>query len=286
MTFSKHFALSLLIVSLVLANNAFANVNKIIRIATTTSTENSGLLRHLTPVFEEKTGYKLHFIAVATGKALQMGRDGDVDLMLVHAKKAEEKIVAEGFGVERIPVMCNDFVIVGPKDAPLSITNKQSIEDVLEAIANTKSRFISRGDDSGTHKKELSLWQMTTIQPTSNTARWYLEAGQGMGKVLQMTGELGAYTLTDRGTWLAYRDKLPLTIVYQGNPLLFNPYGIIAVNPNKYPDTNFDGAQAFIQWISSSEGQALIGSFKIYDKVLFSPHTDSKCYPDNVTLIK
>ncbi|MCL4111202.1 UNVERIFIED_CONTAM: hypothetical protein GTU68_043115 [Idotea baltica] len=276
MTQKAFIHLFLIVTTLFFTGNAFSDDNKLIRIATTTSTENSGLLKYLSPTFEEKTGYKLHFIAVGTGKALQMGRDGDVDLMLVHAKPAEEKIVAEGFGVKRYPVMYNDFVIVGPKDAKANLSDKKSIEEVLETISSKKRRFVSRGDDSGTHKKELSLWKQTKHMPNSKTDRWYIEAGQGMGKVLQMAGEMGAFTMTDRGTWLAYMNKTPLTIVFEGNPILFNPYGMIAVNPKKYPDTNIKGAQAFIDWMTSQEGQALIGNFKISGKVLFIPNAESK----------
>ena len=273
----RHVFLNLLFVITILgfSNSAFSQDDKLIRIATTTSTENSGLLKYLSPKFEEDTGYKLHFIAVGTGKALQMGRDGDVDLMLVHAKTAEEKIVAEGYGVRRYPVMYNDFVIVGPKESQALFADDNSIEKVLEKISKTKSKFISRGDDSGTHKKELSLWKMTNSMPNNKTDRWYIEAGQGMGKVLQMTGELGGFTMTDRGTWLAYMNKVPLSIVFEGNPMLFNPYGMIAVNPEKYPDTNIKGAQTFIDWMISPKGQALIGDFKISGKVLFIPNADA-----------
>ena len=200
--------------------------------------------------------------------------------MLVHAKEAEDTFVAEGNGVKRHPVMYNDFVIVGPKDSKTTFSDKTSIEEVLDEIAKTKSKFVSRGDDSGTHKKELSLWQQSKVIPNNKTDRWYIEAGQGMGKVLQMAGELGAYTLTDRGTWLAYMNKLPLSIAFEGNPMLFNPYGIIAVNPKKYPDTNFKGAKAFINWMTSAEGQALIGNFKISGKVLFIPNAESEIATD------
>ncbi len=262
-------------------NSAFSKDQKLIRIATTTSTENSGLLKYLSPVFEKQTGYKLHFIAVGTGKALQMGRDGDVDLMLVHAKEAEEKFVAEGHGVKRHPVMYNDFVIVGPQESLTNFTDKKSIEAVLEEIAKNKDKFVSRGDDSGTHKKELSLWKLTDIDHLKKSGRWYIEAGQGMGKVLQMAGELGAFTMTDRGTWLAYMNKIPLSIIFEGNPMLFNPYGMIAVSPEKYPDTNFKGAQTFIEWMTSAEGQALIGEFKISGKVLFIPNTKSELKKDD-----
>ncbi len=276
MTKKTFLNLFLIVYALFFTSSAFSNDNKLIRVATTTSTENSGLLKYLSPKFKEKSGYNLHFIAVGTGKALQMGRDGDVDLMLVHAKAAEEKIVAEGYGVKRYPVMYNDFVIVGPKESKVTFAGKKTIEEVLEIIATTKSKFISRGDDSGTHKKELSLWKQTKSMPNNKTDRWYIEAGQGMGKVLQMAGEMEAFTMTDRGTWLAYMDKLPLSIVFEGNPKLFNPYGMIAVNPEKYPDTNIKGAQIFIDWMISPEGQALIGNYKISGKVLFKPNANSK----------
>ena len=266
------FKLVLLFIFLGSSHPVFSKDSKLIRIATTTSTENSGLLKYITPKFEESTGYKLHFIAVGTGKALQMGRDGDVDLMLVHAKEAELKFVAEGHGVKRHPVMYNDFVIVGPKSSASQFAEKSTIKEVLEHIAASQEKFVSRGDDSGTHKKELSLWQTTDYMPNKKAGRWYIEAGQGMGKVLQMAAELDAFTMTDRGTWLAYKDKIPLSIVFEGNPKLFNPYGIIAVNPKNYPDTNVKGAQSFIEWMTSAEGQSLIGEFKIVDQVLFIPN--------------
>ena len=275
MTFKYIFHTTFLFIFLLCTNNAFSESDKLIRVATTTSTENSGLLKYLAPKFEDKTGYKLHFIAVGTGKALQMGKDGDVDLMLVHAKTAEEKIVAEGFGVKRYPVMYNDFVIVGPQESSKTFKSKSTIQDVLEHIAENKDKFVSRGDDSGTHKKELSLWKLTKSASAKNSGRWYIEAGQGMGKVLQMAGELGAFTMTDRGTWLAYMNKSPLSIVFEGNPILFNPYGMIAVNPEKYPDTNYEGAQTFIDWMTSPEGQELIGEFKISGEVLFIPNANS-----------
>lgn len=276
MTFKHFITFLILTVTLLFNLQSHAENNTLIRVATTTSTENSGLLKYLSPKFEEQTGYKLHFIAVGTGKALQMGRDGDVDLMLVHAKAAEETFVEQGYGVKRVPVMYNDFVIVGPQENAALFSEFHSLEQVLDKIAKTKSTFVSRGDDSGTHKKELSLWKKAKSIPNPKTDRWYIEAGQGMGKVLQMAGELGAYTMTDRGTWLAYSNKVPLSIVFEGNPLLFNPYGLIAVNPAKYPDTNSQGAQAFIEWMTSPTGQRLIGDFKISGKVLFIPNANEK----------
>jgi len=243
--------------------------NTIIRLATTTSTENSGLLRYLLPQFEKEAGYKVHTIAVGTGKALRMGRDGDVDVLLVHALNAEKKFINEKHGVERFAVMMNDFVIVGPKKDPAELSKVKTITDAFRNIASTKSKFISRGDDSGTHKKERSLWAKADLKPANSA--WYLEAGQGMGKVLQMANEMDAYTLTDRGTWLAYERKSPLSIAFEGDSSLFNPYGIIAVNPNKYSDINHLGANALIHWITSDSGQQMIGNFRIAGKVLFKP---------------
>ena len=245
--------------------------NKLIRLATTTSTENSGLLTYLLPQFEKDSGYKVHVIAVGTGKALRMGRDGDVDVLLVHALKAEEKFVAEGFGDKRFPVMYNDFVIVGPADQVSSFASVGKATDALEKIASSNKRFVSRGDDSGTHKKELSLWKASNSMPGSNKDEWYIQAGQGMGKVLQMAGEMDAFTLTDRGTWLSYMGKLPLKIVFEGDPVLFNPYGIIAVSQKKHPHSNKAGADALIHWMTSEKGQHLIGEFKVAEKVLFTP---------------
>ena len=253
---------------------------KILRLATTTSTENSGLLQYLLPMFERNTGFQVHVIAVGTGKALRMGRDGDVDVVLVHAQAAEQKFVDEGFGVKRVDVMYNDFVIVGPATDPASVHNSTSATNGLRNIAKNKATFISRGDDSGTNKKELSLWKDAYIKPKGE---WYREAGQGMGKVLQMAGELSAYTLTDRGTWLAYQSKSPLKIVYQSDPVLFNPYGIIAVNPSRYPDINNAGAQALIGWITSPAGQKLIGSYTVAGSLLFTPSADTGQFAREIT---
>jgi len=246
--------------------------DKTLRLATTTSTENSGLLGELLPAFTQETGYTVHVIAVGTGKALRMGRDGDVDVVLVHARAAEDKFIAEGYGEKRYDVMYNDFVIVGPHGDPAGIATAKTAVDALKAIADSQSIFISRGDDSGTHKKERKLWEKAGIQPAG---RWYREAGQGMGKVLQIAGEVDGYTLTDRGTWLAYKAKSPLQIAFQGDPALFNPYGIIAVNPARHTGVNHDGAQALIRWMISPEGQRLIGEFRIGDNTLFTPSADA-----------
>lgn len=246
-----------------------------IRLATTTSTDNSGLLAEILPAFTAATGYPIHVIAVGTGKALRMGRDGDVDVVLVHARTAEDKFVDEGHGVKRFGVMYNDFVLVGPADDPAGIAKAQDIISALQSIAAHEASFISRGDDSGTHKKELGLWKKSAIQPEG---KWYLEVGQGMGKVLQIASEMDAYTLTDRGTWLAYQAKSPLKIDFQGDPLLFNPYGIIAVNPKRYPDINLAGANALIKWLISPDGQERIGNFRIGKNQLFTPSADAGAF--------
>lgn len=244
---------------------------QVIRLATTTSTENSGLLGALLPRFTEATGYEVHVIAAGTGKALRMGRDGDVDVVLVHARSAEDRFVAEGFGEKRYGVMYNDFVLVGPRGDPAGVRKAGSAADALKAIADSQSPFVSRGDDSGTHKKELGLWQKAGLKPEG---RWYREAGQGMGKVLQIAGEMNAYTLVDRGTWLAYLNKVPLQIDFEGDPLLFNPYGIIAVDPKRHPEANHRGALALINWMISAEGQRMIGQFRVGDNRLFTPSAD------------
>jgi len=238
----------------------------IIKMATTTSTDNSGLLAELLPAFEEQSGYTVQVIAVGTGKALRMGEDGDVDVVLVHARPAEDKFVAEGYGEKRYGVMYNDFVLVGPEDDPAKVGATDTAAAGLANIAAAEAVFVSRGDDSGTHKKEKSLWQAADVKPEG---QWYREAGQGMGKVLQMAGELDAYTLTDRGTWLAYQSKLPLEIVLEGDEKLFNPYGIIAVNPERYPDINHTGAQTLIDWLVSEDGQTRINAFKLDGEQLF-----------------
>ncbi len=240
----------------------------ILRLATTTSTDNSGLLQVLLPPFEQRSGVKVHVIAVGTGKALHLAREGDVDLVLVHARKAEEALVDDGFGVNRRDLMYNDFVIVGPRSDPAGIRGSQDAVAALARIPVADTLFLSRGDDSGTHKREKQLWGLANIEPRG---KWYREAGQGMGKVLQMSGELGAYTLTDRGTWLALRKRLPLEILTQGDERLFNPYGIIAVNPARYPDANYLGAMQLIAWMTSPEGQALIGNFRVEGQALFIP---------------
>ncbi len=239
-----------------------------IMLATTTSTDHSGLLRHLLPVFERESGYRVRVIAVGTGKALRMGRDGDVDLVLVHAPAAEQAFVIGGFGTEREAVMYNDFILVGPSGDPAGLGKTGSAAVALKRIAASQALFVSRGDDSGTHKKERALWKAAGIQPGGT---WYRQAGQGMGKVLQMADEMEAYTLADRGTWLAYRDKSTLAITHEGDTAMHNPYGIIAVNPQRHPGGNYAGAKRLIRWITSAGAQRMIGDFRIGGEQLFTP---------------
>jgi len=239
-------------------------------IATTTSTRDSGLLDAILPNFQEKTGIEPKVIAVGTGKALQMGVDGEADVLLVHAKASEEAFVAAGDGVERFDVMYNDFVIVGPVGDPNDLAGNK-VEACLTAINNNQYPFVSRGDDSGTHKKEQAFWGQYDIMPEGD---WYISAGKGMGDVLQMASELEAYTMTDRATYLALKDNLSLDIIVEGDDQLFNQYGVIAVNPDKNDYINAEGAEAFIDWILSDETQALIATYGIdqYGQPLFTPN--------------
>lgn len=242
-------------------------------LATTTSTQDSGLLDYILPDFKEKTGIEAKVVAVGTGKAIQMGVDGEADVLLVHAKSSEEEFVANGDGLERFDVMYNDFVIIGPKDDTASI-EEQSKGDVGVAftlISEGQYKFISRGDDSGTDKKEKGIWKEIGIEPQGD---WYVSTGKGMGEVLQMTNEMLGYTLSDRATFLSMKDSLDLKIVVESDTKLLNQYGVIAVNPEKNENINAEGAQAFIEWILSDETQKLIGEYGVeeYGQALFTPN--------------
>ena len=245
--------------------------------ATTTSTDNTGLLDYLAPIFAEDTGWTLEWSSVGTGEALAMGQNGDVDIVLVHSKASEEEFVANGYGVERVPVMYNDFVIVGPEAED---TYGDDVEACLRAVADGQLPFVSRGDDSGTDKKEKKLWPAYEIDPAQNPN--YIESGQGMGATITMADEQQAYCLTDRGTWLANKMnadlEIELNIVCQGAKDLLNQYGVIAVNPEMYEDTNIEAANAFIEWICSEEIQTLIGQFGVeeYGQALFTPNAGAE----------
>ena len=239
-----------------------------IKMATTTSTDNSGLLDVLIPPFEKKFDVKVDIIAVGTGKALKLGENGDVDIVFVHARAAEEKFVKDGYGVNRRDVMYNDFIIIGPKNDPAGVKGMKDVAMALKKIAGKRASFISRGDESGTHQKEKSLWEVAKITPEGD---WYLETGQGMGATLQIADEKQAYTITDRGTYLAYKGKIDLPILVEGDKRLFNPYGIIAVNPAKHAHVNYIYAMAFIGWVTSVQGQKIIAEHKLFGKALFYP---------------
>ncbi len=229
-----------------------------LRLATTTSTEDTGILPVLNTPFEKMLNIKVDVISVGTGKALELGARGDVDVVLVHAREAEDKFVANGSGINRRDVMYNDFIIIGPEKDPAKIKGMTNAQEALKKIALAQAPFISRGDDSGTHKKELKLWEKAGIKPEG---KWYFEAGQGMGPVLNMTNEKQAYALSDRGTYLAYGEKIGLKILCEGDPILNNPYGVIAVNPAKFPHVKYVYAMAYIGWLTSSEGQKIIREF-------------------------
>jgi tungstate transport system substrate-binding protein len=239
-----------------------------LRLSTTTSTENSGLLAWLLPQFEQETHLKVKVIAVGTGKALELAKNGDVDVTLVHARASEDKFVAEGHGVNRRDVMYNDFLLVGPTSDPAGIRGEKNVLHAMKKIVATQARFISRGDNSGTDQMEKAYWKQLGVSPSGPG---YLSAGVGMGQVLNMAGELQAYTLTDRATYGAYRAKTGLAIMVEGDPKMFNPYGVIAVNPERHKEVNYAGAMQFIQWLTSAEGQKKIAAFKVDGQQLFYP---------------
>lgn len=246
------------------ASSAFAQEN--IKLATTISTDNSGLLGYLLPKFEAKTGYKVQVIATGTGKALKLGSQGDVDLVMTHAPKAEAKFVADGFGVEPRGIMENDFVVLGPKNDPAKIRSSKSAEEAFSKIAKTNAVFVSRGDDSGTNKKEILIWKAANVKPDF---AGYKSVGQGMGKTLLMANELQGYTLSDRGTFIAYQGKIDMKVDFDGGKTLANPYQVILINPKKYPDLNHEGARAFADWLCSDEAQKMIDGFKVKGQQLF-----------------
>jgi tungstate transport system substrate-binding protein len=256
------------IVALVAVVVSTSHAETVLRMSTTTSTEASGLLPALLAPFEKANNCKVHVVSVGTGKALKLGENGDVDVVFVHARPAEDKFVAEGYGVDRKDVMYNDFVIVGPKDDPAKLKEAKTAVDAFKSLAEGKTDFISRGDDSGTHQMEKQLWKAAGITPQG---KWYIESGQGMGEVLQMAFNKKGYALADRGTFIAYEGKIDLVIVFQGDKALFNPYGIIAVNPKKYPKVNYDLAEKFIKYVTGPEGQKVIADFKVNGKQLFFP---------------
>lgn len=262
------FATLSLLCAMMIAGASHAGEQRIL-VQSTTSTQNSGLYDYLLPYFEAETGMKVAVVAVGTGQAIKNAMNGDADVLFVHAMQSELKFVEDGFGIRRFDVMYNDFVMIGPKNDPAKIAKTKTVDDALTALQNTKQRFISRGDDSGTHKKELRLWKAADLHPDGE---WYVETGSGMGATIRMAVEMGGYTLTDRATWIAFNGKEDYRIVLSGQTELFNQYGVIAVNPVKHPHVNMKGSDAFINWLISSHGQKLIANYRVQGQQLFFPN--------------
>lgn len=258
--------------SLCMGWGGVAAADSFIVVQSTTSTQNSGLLDAILPEFEEKTGIDVRVVAVGTGQAIRNATNGDGDVLLVHAKPAEEKFVSDGLGVSRQDVMYNDFVVVGPATDPAGIAGGADVVVALTAIAKSQAPFTSRGDDSGTHKAELRHWKATGVDVGAASGDWYRETGTGMGATLNIAAGMGAYALTDRATWIAFGNKSGMHILVQGDARLFNQYGVILVNPEKHPTVRAAEGQTFIDWLTGAEGQAAIASYKMSGEQLFFPN--------------
>jgi len=246
--------------------------DKFVVVASTTSTEQSGLFGHILPVFQKKTGIQVRVVALGTGQALDLARRGDADVVFVHARSAEEKFLAEGHGVKRFPVMYNDFVLIGPKSDPAKVGGGKDILEALRKIKAAGAPFVSRGDRSGTHIAELDLWKMAGIDIAKEKGPWYRDTGQGMGPALNTAAAMNGYILADRGTWISFRNRGELAIAVQGDKRLFNQYGIMLVNPARHPSVKKELGQAFIDWVVSPEGQRAIAGYKIGGEQLFFPN--------------
>ncbi len=251
---------------------ANANEETFITLSSTTSTDNSGLLEYLIPKFKNKTGINVRVIAVGTGRALQLGERGDADAVLVHHKTSEERFVENGFGIERRDVMYNDYVIVGPRKDPANIQDTRHAAQAFKLISKNRVPFISRGDDSGTHKKELELWSLASVDAQQYSGEWYREAGAGMGATLNIANGMDAYALTDRGTWLSFKNRDELALLFENDPPLFNQYGIILVNPERHEHIKYTEAKQFSDWLISNEGQQAIAEFTLKGQQLFFPN--------------
>jgi len=245
---------------------------RFITVASTTSTEQSGLFKHLLPLFEKKAGFQVRVVALGTGQALDMGKRGDADVVFVHARPLEEKFVAEGFGVKRHEVMYNDFVLIGPKSDPARVVGGRDALEAFRKVRAMQASFVSRGDRSGTHFSELEIWKAAGIDIAKARGSWYRDTGQGMGPALNTAAGMNAYILADRGTWLSFKNRAELRIVLEGDPRLFNQYGIILVSPAKHPSVKREMGQAFIDWVTSPDGQAAIAAYKIGGEQLFFPN--------------
>ena len=271
MTFKTRILATTAIVAGIAASGGVAQEQSIL-VQSTTSTANSGLYDHLLPIFTQESGIAVNVVAVGTGQAIKNAANCDGDVLLVHAKAAEEKFVADGHGVERFDLMYNDFVIVGPEGDPAGIGGMEDVQAALARIAEAGALFASRGDDSGTHKKEMALWSKTGVDPTDASGDWYRETGSGMGATLNAGIGMGAYVMTDRATWISFGNTQDYTIAVQGDADMFNQYGVIPVNPDKCPSVNADAAQAFADWLLSQDGQAAIAAHEVAGQQLFFPN--------------
>lgn len=269
----RHSVWLVLLIGLVLATGlpTFAD-SRFITVASTTSTENSGLFGAILPLFKDATGIEVRVVAVGTGQAIKIAERGDADVLFVHHKPSEEKFVAAGFGVARHDVMYNDFVLVGPQADPAGVKDMQDVLAALTRIASQQAVFVSRGDDSGTHKLERSLWKTANIDVATASGTWYREAGAGMGATLNLASAMNGYTLTDRGTWISFQNKGELTIQVAGDRRLFNQYGVILVNPERHKHIKTQDGQAFINWLLSPQGQQAIAAYRIQGQQLFFPN--------------
>jgi len=257
---------------LVLLTTGAQAQTRFITVASTTSTEQSGLFKHLLPAYEMKTGVQVRVVALGTGQALDMARRGDADVVFVHAKSAEEKFIAEGYGVKRLPVMYNDFVLVGPKTDPAKVAGGKDILEALRKIKSASAPFVSRGDRSGTHMAELDLWKLARIDIAAEKGPWYRDTGQGMGPALNTASSMNGYVLADRGTWISFKNRGDLAILVEGDKRLFNQYGVILVNPEKHKHVKKEMGQAFIDWVVFPDGQKAIADYKIGGEQLFFPN--------------
>lgn len=269
----RHLFGTLALAAAVLLGTGYAAAaERFITVASTTSTENSGLFKHLLPKFTERTGIEVRVVAVGTGQAMKLGENGDADVLLVHHRPSEEKFVREGYGAKRFDVMYNDFVIVGPASDPAGVAGSRDAAATLRKIAGTKAPFASRGDDSGTHRLELELWKAAGIDPKPASGAWYRETGSGMGATLNTAAGMDAYSLTDRGTWLSFKNRQDLRILVEGDSKLYNQYGVVVVSPAKHPHVKAADGQAFIDWLIGPEGQRAIASFTIEGEPAFFPN--------------
>jgi tungstate transport system substrate-binding protein len=264
--------LSMAAASIVACALSVVAADQFITVASTTSTENSGLFRHLLPLFQRDTGIEVRVVAVGTGQAIELAQRGDADVLFVHHKPSEEKFVAEGFGVTRFDVMYNDFVVVGPRTDPAGVQGMADVAAALAQVAAKQTTFVSRGDDSGTHKLELSLWKAAGVDVSAASGTWYREAGAGMGATLNTASGLDAYSLTDRGTWISFKNRGNLAILIEGDGRLFNQYGVMLVNPKKHPHVKATDGQTFIDWLLSDKGQQAIAAYHIEGEQAFFPN--------------